>query len=241
MIIFPAIDLKNGKCVRLQQGKFDHVKVFNENPVSVAKEFEAKGAEYIHLVDLDGALEGELVNREVIEKIIKSVNIPCELGGGIRTIERIEELLNLGIARVILGTIAIKNPELTKEAVKRFGGDKVVIGIDAKKGKVAINGWVDVTEKDVVELIKEMESIGVKTVIYKEKKKDGMMQGISYDSVKRILELTNINIVVSGGVTTIEDINKLTALKNSKIEGVITGKAIYEGTLKLEEAVRVAK
>ena len=122
MIIFPAIDLKNGKCVRLQQGKFDHVKVFNENPVSVAKEFEAKGAEYIHLVDLDGALEGELVNREVIEKIIKSVNIPCELGGGIRTIERIEELLNLGIARVILGTIAIKNPELTKEAVAGRNG-----------------------------------------------------------------------------------------------------------------------
>ena len=122
MVIFPAIDLKNGKCVRLQQGKFDNVKVFNEDPVSVAKEFEKKGAEYIHLVDLDGALEGELVNRAVIEKIVKSVNIPCELGGGIRTIERIEELLDLGISRVILGTIAIKNPEITKEAVKKFGG-----------------------------------------------------------------------------------------------------------------------
>ena len=151
MIIFPAIDLKSGKCVRLEQGKFDNVKVFNEDPVAVAKEFEAKGAEYIHLVDFDGAVEGELVNRDVIENIVKSVKIPCELGGGIRTIERIEELLNLGLARVILGTIAIKNPELTKEAVSKFGGEKVVIGIDAKKGKVAINGWIDVTEKDVVE------------------------------------------------------------------------------------------
>ncbi len=241
MVIFPAIDLKNGKCVRLQQGKFDNVKVFNEDPVSVAKEFEKKGAEYIHLVDLDGALEGELVNRAVIEKIVKSVNIPCELGGGIRTIERIEELLDLGISRVILGTIAIKNPKITKEAVKKFGGDRVVIGIDAKHGKVAINGWIDITEKDVVELIKEMENIGVKTVIYTDIEKDGMMQGISYDSVKRILEQTNINIVVSGGVTTIEDIKKLTVLENSKIEGVITGKAIYEGKLDLAEAIRVAK
>ena len=226
MIIFPAIDLKNGKCVRLEQGKFDNVKVFNEDPVAVAKEFEAKGAEYIHLVDLDGAVEGELVNRDVIEKIVKSVKIPCELGGGIRNIERMEELLNLGLARVILGTIAIKNPEITKEAVAKFGGEKVVIGIDAKKGKVAINGWLDVTEKDVVELIKEMESIGVKTVIYTDIEKDGMMQGISLDSVKRILEQTDINMVVSGGVTSIEDINHLVELKNSKIEGVITGKAI---------------
>lgn len=241
MIIFPAIDLKNGKCVRLEQGKFDNVKVFNEDPVAVAKEFEAKGAEYIHLVDLDGAVEGELVNRDVIEKIVKSVKIPCELGGGIRNIERIEELLNLGLARVILGTIAIKNPEITKEAVSKFGGEKVVIGIDAKKGKVAINGWLDVTEKDVVELIKEMESIGVKTVIYTDIEKDGMMQGISLDSVKRILEQTDINMVVSGGVTSIEDINHLVELKNSKIEGVITGKAIYEGKLNLEEAIRVAK
>lgn len=241
MIIFPAIDLKSGKCVRLEQGKFDNVKVFNEDPVAVAKEFEAKGAEYIHLVDLDGAVEGELVNRDVIEKIVKSVKIPCELGGGIRNIERIEELLNLGLARVILGTIAIKNPELTKEAVSKFGGEKVVIGIDAKKGKVAINGWLDVTEKDVVELIKEMESIGVKTVIYTDIEKDGMMQGISLDSVKRILEQTDINMVVSGGVTSIEDINHLVELKNSKIEGVITGKAIYEGKLDLAEAIRVAK
>lgn len=241
MIIFPAIDLKSGKCVRLEQGKFDNVKVFNEDPVAVAKEFEAKGAEYIHLVDLDGAVEGELVNRDVIENIVKSVKIPCELGGGIRTIERIEELLNLGLARVILGTIAIKNPELTKEAVSKFGGEKVVIGIDAKKGKVAINGWLDVTEKDVVELIKEMESIGVKTVIYTDIEKDGMMQGISLDSVKRILEQTDINMVVSGGVTSIEDINHLVELKNSKIEGVITGKAIYEGKLDLAEAIRVAK
>jgi phosphoribosylformimino-5-aminoimidazole carboxamide ribotide isomerase len=241
MIIFPAIDLKNGKCVRLEQGKFDNVKVFNEDPVAVAKEFEAKGAEYIHLVDLDGAVEGELVNRDVIEKIVKSVKIPCELGGGIRNIERMEELLNLGLARVILGTIAIKNPEITKEAVAKFGGEKVVIGIDAKKGKVAINGWLDVTEKDVVELIKEMESIGVKTVIYTDIEKDGMMQGISLDSVKRILEQTDINMVVSGGVTSIEDINHLVELKNSKIEGVITGKAIYEGKLNLEEAIRVAR
>ena len=241
MIIFPAIDLKNGKCVRLEQGKFDNVKVFNEDPVAVAKEFEAKGAEYIHLVDLDGAVEGELVNRDVIEKIVKSVKIPCELGGGIRNIERMEELLNLGLARVILGTIAIKNPEITKEAVAKFGGEKVVIGIDAKKGKVAINGWLDVTEKDVVELIKEMESIGVKTVIYTDIEKDGMMQGISLDSVKRILEQTDINMVVSGGVTSIEDINHLVELKNSKIEGVITGKAIYEGKLDLAEAIRVAK
>ncbi|MGM0508385.1 MAG: 1-(5-phosphoribosyl)-5-[(5-phosphoribosylamino)methylideneamino]imidazole-4-carboxamide isomerase [Fusobacteriota bacterium] len=241
MIIFPAIDIKNGKCVRLEKGDFNKEKVFSENPVEIAKKFQNAGAEYIHIVDLDGALKGKSQNQEVIQEIKKSVNIKLELGGGIRKLEHIEKWLDLGIDRVILGTVAIKNPELVGKAVKKFGSDKIVVGIDSKKGMVAIKGWVEVSEKKTLDLVKEMEDLGVQTIIYTDIDKDGMLEGISLDHIKEIIENSSINIVVSGGVSSIEDIKILKKLNNSKIEGVITGKAIYENKLDLNEAIKLTK
>lgn len=241
MIIFPAIDLKDGKCVRLKQGKFDEVTVFSENPGEMAKEFERKGAEFIHLVDLDGALEGELKNKEAIEAVVKAVNIPVELGGGIRDIDRIEKLLELGLNRVILGTIAVKNPELVKEAVEKFGAEKIVVGIDAKNGMVAIKGWVEITEKKAIDLVKEMQDMGVKTIIYTDIAKDGMLEGVNLEETKYLLENANVNIVASGGVSNMEDIKKLKEIDNGRLEGVISGKAIYEGSLDLVEAINFTK
>ena len=195
MIVFPAIDIKDGKCVRLTQGEFDKVKVFSDRPYEMAKQWEEMGAKYIHLVDLDGALEGELKNRETIKEILKNISIPAQIGGGIRTIERIQELLDIGISRVILGTAAIKNPELIKEAVKKFGADKIVIGIDAKNGKVAIKGWVEITEKDAVELAIEMKSMGVERIIYTDIAKDGMLSGINIKELKNIAEKSGIKVI----------------------------------------------
>ncbi|BDU51485.1 1-(5-phosphoribosyl)-5-[(5-phosphoribosylamino)methylideneamino]imidazole-4-carboxamide isomerase [Haliovirga abyssi] len=238
MKIFPAIDIRNGKCVRLTQGDYKKETIFFDNPVEVAKRFEEEGAGFIHLVDLDGALEGELKNRELIRDIVNNINIPVELGGGIRDLFRIEELLKLGVSRVILGTIAIKKPEIVKEAVEKFGAEKIVIGIDAKDGKVAITGWTEITKKDSIEFIKDMEKLGVKTVIYTDISKDGMLEGINLDIMKKILEETKINLVASGGVGTINDIIELNKLENEKLEGVIVGKAIYENRLNLKEVIK---
>ncbi|OQY07815.1 MAG: 1-(5-phosphoribosyl)-5-[(5-phosphoribosylamino)methylideneamino]imidazole-4-carboxamide isomerase [Fusobacteriia bacterium 4572_132] len=241
MIIFPAIDIKNGKCVRLEQGDFNKEKVFSENPADVAKNFEKLGAKYIHLVDLDGALDGKLKNKEVISEIRKVVKIPLELGGGIRSIERIEELINLGINRVILGTAAVKNPKLVEEAIKRFGSDKIVIGIDAKKDMVAIKGWVEISKIKTLDLVNKMEKIGVKTIIYTDIAKDGMLEGVNIEEIIKITESSSINVVASGGVSSIEDIKELKELNNPQIEGVITGKAIYEKRLDLKEAIEEAE
>ncbi len=241
MIIFPAIDIKNGKCVRLEQGDFNKEKVFSENPAEIAKNFEKLGAQYIHLVDLDGALGGELKNKEVISKIIEAVNIPLELGGGIRNLERIEELIDLGISRVILGTIAIENPKIVEQAIKKFGSDKIVVGIDAKKDMVAIKGWVEISTTKTLDLVKQMEKIGVKTIIYTDIAKDGMLEGVNIEEIVKITKNSSINVVASGGVASIEDIKQLKKLNNPQIEGVITGKAIYEKRLDLKEAIEIGQ
>lgn len=241
MIIFPAIDIKNGRCVRLEQGDFNKEKVFSENPAEVAQNFEKLGAEYIHLVDLDGALDGELKNKKVISEIIEAVNIPLELGGGIRNLERIEELIDLGISRVILGTAAVKNPKLVEKAIEKFGSDKIVIGIDAKKDMVAIKGWVEISKIETLDLVKKMEKIGVKTIIYTDIAKDGMLEGVNIEEIVKITENSSINVVASGGVSSIEDIKELKKLNNSQIEGIITGKAIYEKRLDLKKAIEVSR
>lgn len=239
MIVFPAIDIKDGKCVRLTQGEFDKVKVFSDKPYEMAQNWEKSGAKYIHLVDLDGALEGELKNRDTIKEILKNITIPAQIGGGIRNIERIKELLDLGISRVILGTAAIKNPEMVKEAVEKFGADKIVVGIDAKNGKVAIKGWVEVTEKDAVELAIEMKALGVERIIYTDIAKDGMLTGINITELKNIAVKSGIKVIASGGVSSIEDIKLVKENEVLGIEGVITGKAIYEGKLDLYEALKL--
>jgi phosphoribosylformimino-5-aminoimidazole carboxamide ribotide isomerase len=238
MKIIPAIDLKNQKCVRLVQGKIDKETIYSDNPVEMAVLFEKKGAKRLHIVDLDGAFSGEMINFEVIKKIRKAINIEIDVGGGIRTLETAEKLIDIGINKVIFGTVAVKSPLLIEKLVKKFE-DKITVGIDAKNGKVAISGWVGDTEILAKDLVKNMENIGVTEFIYTDISKDGMLTGPNFEETKNICDITKSNIVASGGVSCIEDIKKLIDLNKKNMIGVITGKAIYDGRLDLEEAIKL--
>ncbi len=235
MDIYPAIDIKDGKCVRLTQGKFDNVKVFSEEPWVVAKKWEDMGSKFIHIVDLDGARHGSETSNKIIKKIIENINIPIQVGGGIRTIKDIEDKINLGVARVILGTVAIKKPDIVKEAVKIYGR-KIAVGIDAIGGKVAVEGWEEVSRIDALQLCIDMKNIGVETIIYTDIAKDGMMVGPNFQETKEIIDATGLYIITSGGVTTLEDLKKVNEI-NSK--GVIIGKALYENLLDLSEVINL--
>lgn len=237
MIILPAIDLREGKCVRLYQGKFEASEVVGENPVEVALSFKESGAEYIHVVDLDGALNGEIKNLNIISEVVKKVQIPVELGGGIRDMKTIDMLIQSGVARVILGTAALNNPELVKEAVKKYG-EKIAVGIDAKDEKVAVNGWLDISSVDYIEFAKEMEKIGVKTIIFTDISKDGTLQGPNLEQLGKLQKNVNCNIIASGGIKNIDD---LRAINEMGIYGAITGKAIYSGNIALKEAIDACK
>lgn len=239
MQILPAIDLINGQAVRLVQGDYNQKTVYNPDPVSVAKGFEEAGATFIHVVDLDGAKAGKPVNTQTISNIAKSISIPFEVGGGIRTIEDIETVLNAGASRVILGSSIIKNPEMTKEALKKYGGEKIVIGIDAKGGKVAIEGWLDTTDVDAFELAAELEKHGAKTVIYTDIAKDGMMQGPNLEELSKLADKVSLNIIASGGVSSIQNVRDLKELKKENLNDCIIGKAIYTGDIDLKEAIEV--
>ncbi len=234
MQIYPAIDIKDGKCVRLSQGKFNEVEVFSNEPFEMAKKWQSSGASYIHLVDLDGARFGSSTSDEVIKKVIENINIPVQVGGGIRSISDIENKFRLGVDRVILGTVAINNQALVKEAIEKFGAEKICVGIDAKNGMVAINGWEEVSEVKSIDLCKEMENVGVKTIIYTDIAKDGMKSGPNISETKELIENTNLNVITSGGVTTMEDLNNVFNINSS---GVIIGKAIYENLLDLGEVI----
>lgn len=236
MRLYPAIDLKDGKCVRLLQGDYDQVTVFGHEPGEMAKKWESLGGRFLHLVDLDGAKAGKGINDAAIQAIIKSVSIPVELGGGIRTIEDIEQKLVMGVSRVILGSIAVKDFGLVEEAIQKFGAERIVVGVDAKDGKVAIEGWQEVTELDALEFCQRLEKVGVRTVIYTDIAKDGMMQGPNVQETERLVVHTGLDIVASGGVATLEDLKKVEAIG---VEGAIIGKAIYTGAIDLAEAVRL--
>lgn len=236
MRIYPAIDIKDGKCVRLSQGRFDKVTIYNDNPVEVAKEWFNAGASFIHLVDLDGAIKGKQANKEVIKEIVKTVNIPIQTGGGIRNIESIKERLSLGVSRVIIGTAAVKNPDLVKEAIDLFGPDKIVVGIDAKDSKVAVEGWEEVSSLSAIDLALKMKEIGVKTIIYTDISKDGMLTGVNIKATKELIDETGMDIVASGGVASLEDLEKVS---KTNAEGVIIGKALYQGAIDLKEAIRL--
>lgn len=233
MRIYPAIDIKNGKCVRLRQGKFDDMTVYNDNPVEVAKEWIKSGASYIHLVDLDGAREGAGVNSEIIREIANLSDVPVQTGGGIRTIEDIENKLALGVRRVILGTVAVKNPEIVKEAVEKFG-DAIAVGIDAKNGMVAVSGWEEVSEVSAVDLCIKMGEYGVKTIIYTDISKDGMMSGPNIEATKELVDKTGIDIIASGGVSSMNDLENVDKIN---AHGAIIGKALYTGAINLKDAV----
>lgn len=240
MIVIPAIDLKEGKCVRLEQGLMDKDTVFCDNPAEQAREWERQGGELLHIVDLDGAFAGKPANKSAIEAIVKAVRIPTQLGGGIRDIETIKAYLDLGLSRVILGTAAQRNPKLVEEACKLFPG-RIVVGIDAKNGLVAVQGWAEVTDVYAVDLARLFEGYGVTAVIYTDISRDGMMQGPNIDATRALAEAISIPVIASGGVSSLKDIENLMAVESAGVTGVITGKAIYTGAIKLAEAVALTK
>lgn len=240
MVIFPAIDIRGGKCVRLFKGDFAQETVFGDKPEEMAAKWQAQGGKFLHLVDLDGALAGKSQNLETIKKILAAVDIPVELGGGIRTMENIDEVLAMGVRRVILGSVAVKNPELVKEACSKYG-DRIVVGIDAKDGIVAVDGWGVSGNVDAVELAKKMADAGVKTIIYTDISRDGTLSGVNVEATARLARESDINVVASGGVSSIEDIKALLPYEKDGIEGVIVGKSIYTGSLDLKEAIALAE
>ncbi len=240
MIILPAIDLKEGKCVRLEQGLMDRDTVYSDDPAAQALTWQEQGGEYLHIVDLDGAFAGVPKNKDAIEAIVAAIDIPCEIGGGIRDLQTIEAYLSLGVDRVILGTIAKENPAFVKEACDTFPG-RIVVGIDAKDGLVAVRGWADVTEKKATELAKEMEGFGVAAIIYTDIARDGMMQGPNIEATRALAESISIPVIASGGLSSLDDIRRLMAIESSGVTGVITGKAIYSGAIDLREAVALTK
>lgn len=235
MKLFPAIDIKNGQCVRLRQGQFHDVEVYSQVPVHIAKSFQAAGAAFVHIVDLDGALAGHSVNEDVIQSIVENVSIPVQVGGGIRTIKDIENKLKLGVGRVIIGTKAVENPQFVKTAVMTFGADKIVVGIDAKNGMVATDGWEKLSNYNAVQLALEMKEIGIKTIIYTDILRDGMLLGPNIEHTREMVEKTGMDIIASGGVSSMKDLDDLNAIP---VYGAIIGKALYENRINIGEAVK---
>lgn len=238
MIIIPAIDLKDGRCVRLLQGRKEDATVYSNDPVETAKRWESCGASLLHIVDLDGAFTGEQKNIESIRRIREAVKMQIEVGGGIRDTNRIDLLISTGIDRVILGTAAIEMPALVKEACKKYQ-ERVLVGIDAKDGLVAVKGWVEVTTVKAKELALRMQGYGAAGIIYTDISKDGMMTGPNIEATREMVEALNIPVIASGGVSSIDDIKKLMGIKG--LLGAITGKAIYSGAIDLKEAIKISK
>lgn len=236
MKIFPAIDLRDGKAVRLYQGDYDQMTVYSEDPVDVARSFRGKGAGYLHLVDLDGAKDGQLVNFETIRRIVEEVDLFVEVGGGIRDEERIRQYLDLGVDRVILGTIAIKEPEFLKEMVKKYG-EKIAVGVDARDGYVAINGWKEITDQESFSFCQYLRDIGVKTVIYTDISRDGGLEGTNMDAYRKLQQIEGLEVTASGGISFEQEITELKPI----VSAAILGKAIYSGALDLSRAVELAR
>ena len=240
MIIYPAIDIRGGRCVRLTEGRFDAETVFADDPAEMALKWAGMGAEFLHLVDLDGALAGEGRNVPVIERILQSVSIPVQLGGGIRNLETIEKLLSLGVTRLILGSAAVKNPQLVEEACKKYPGH-IAVGIDAKNGEVAIEGWGKGSGVAATELAKKMAAYGVETIIYTDISRDGMLSGVNVEATAALARACGVPIIASGGVASLEDIRRVKAVESDGVQGCIIGKAIYTGAVDLKAALALAK
>lgn len=239
MTIFPAIDLRGGKCVRLFKGDFDQETVFSDQPAEVAQQWQAQGAQFLHLVDLDGARAGHSENLATVREILAAVTIPVELGGGIRTLENIDEVLALGVRRVILGSVAVRDPELVATACAKYG-DRIVVGIDAKDGIVAVDGWGVSGDVDVITLAKRMKQAGVRTIIYTDISRDGTLAGVNVEATAKLARESGVHVVASGGVRDVRDIEALKPYEKDGIEGVIVGKSIYTGSLSLPEALAIA-
>lgn len=240
MILFPAIDLKGGQCVRLKLGEMASATVYNEDPAAQARSFEEQGFEWLHVVDLDGAFAGESRNGAAVEAILKATRNPVQLGGGIRSMAHIEAWLEKGLARVILGTVAVRDPALVKEACRAFPG-RIAVGIDARGGKVAVEGWAEASTLGAVELAKKFEGAGVAAIVYTDIDRDGVLAGINWDATIDMAEAVSIPVIASGGLASMADIVRMTMPDASRLEGAISGRALYDGRIDPEEALAVLK
>jgi phosphoribosylformimino-5-aminoimidazole carboxamide ribotide isomerase len=230
VILFPAIDLKNGQCVRLEQGDMARATVFNLDPAAQARAFAAQGFEYLHVVDLDGAFAGKPMNAIAVEAMLKSVNMPVQLGGGIRDLQTVEAWLAKGVTRVIIGTAAVRRPELVKQAAKTFPG-RVAVGLDARDGKVAVEGWAETSKIGALEIAKRFEDAGVAAIIFTDIARDGLLKGLNLDATVELAEQLSIPVIASGGFASIEDVKALLTPRASKLAGAIVGRALYDGRL----------
>jgi len=240
VILFPAIDLKNGEAVRLQQGDMARATTFNRDPAAQAKEFEQEGFEYLHIVDLDGAFAGKPMNAVAVEHILAGLEIPVQLGGGIRDRATVEAWLGKGVARVIIGTAAVRNPPLVKDAARAFPG-RVAVGLDARDGKVAVEGWAETSELSALEVARRFEDAGVAAIIYTDVARDGMLLGLNLDATIALADAVSIPVIASGGLASIEDVRALLAPRARKLEGAIAGRALYDGRLDAAAALKLIR
>jgi len=240
MILYPAIDLKDGRCVRLKRGEMAEATVFNDDPAAQARLFAAQGFSHLHIVDLNGAFAGRPVNAAAVEAILAAVSIPVQLGGGIRSLDTVETWLAKGVARVILGTVAVRDPALVREACRRFPG-RVAVGIDARAGKVAVEGWAQASELDATELARRFEGAGVAAVIYTDIDRDGAMGGVNVDATVTLAQHLTTPVIASGGVSSLDDLRELRPAEEFGIIGAIVGRALYDGRVTVPDAIRVLK
>ena len=243
MILFPAIDLKEGLAVRLEQGDMARATVFHRDPAAQARAFEAQGFEYLHIVDLDGAFAGKPVNAAAVDRILESISIPVQLGGGIRNTATVEAWLDKGVTRVIIGTAAVRDPPFVKQAARDYPG-KIAVGLDARDGKVAVEGWAEASELSVLDIAKRFEDVGVAAIIYTDIARDGMLQGLNLDATIALAEAISIPVIASGGFASIDDVKAMLEPRATKLEGAIAGRALYDGRLDAAEAlalIRAAK
>jgi phosphoribosylformimino-5-aminoimidazole carboxamide ribotide isomerase len=239
MIILPAIDLLDRQVVRLRQGKLEEKTVYSDDPLAFAKRWEEEGGDFLHVVDLNAAFTGKPENFEIVEKLVDALDIPVEVGGGIRDFETAAQFINAGVARVVIGTRAVESPDLLKALINRFGGEKIAVGVDAKSGHVAVKGWTEVTSFDAIEFIRSVEKMGVQTIIFTDIATDGTLEGPNFEALERVLNSTDCQVIASGGVAEIEHIRQLARLPG--LYGAIIGKALYDETVDLREAVSIAR
>jgi phosphoribosylformimino-5-aminoimidazole carboxamide ribotide isomerase len=238
LIIIPAIDIKGGKCVRLEQGLMNRETIFSDHPEEIALQWERKGAKKLHIVDLDGAVYGKPFNKKDIKNILDTVSVPVELGGGIRYLDTIEEYIDLGIDQIIIGTIAYKNSNLVEVACKRYPG-KIIVSIDVKDNYVSVEGWTEPTSIIAIDLAKRFEDMGIAAFIYTDIQRDGMRSGPNIDGIREFAKGINVEVIAAGGVSSMKDIEDLLTLQKDGVSGIITGRALYDGSIKLEEAIDI--